>query len=119
QRSGPAASASPSACATSSAWPCAPCDDVGRLFDAAQTALVVAECREWKRPPSMRSSAMRWPPESATATEIAIPACFALATAVSSIFLAPAWVRRLESATNIAGFYRVATFCDDLTLALS
>src|SRR5438445_4959133 len=49
----------------------------------------------------MRSSAMRCPPESATATEIAIPACFAFATAVSAIFLAPAWVRRFESATNM------------------
>src|SRR6185436_2541105 len=42
QRSGPAASARPRACATSSGWPCAPFADVTLLFEAAQTAFVVA-----------------------------------------------------------------------------
>src|SRR5439155_9516002 len=46
QRSGPAASARLSAWAVPSAWPCATWDEVVRLFEAAQTALVVAECRE-------------------------------------------------------------------------
>src|SRR5258708_38810795 len=71
------------------------------MLEAAQTALVVAECREWKRPPSMRSSAMRCPPASATATVIAIPACLALATAVLAVFLGPAGGGGLEVATNI------------------
>src|SRR5205814_5560587 len=44
QRSGPAASARPTACVTSSAWPCAPLAPVARRLDAAQTAFVVAEC---------------------------------------------------------------------------
>src|SRR5258708_11595408 len=52
----------------------------------------------------MRSSTMRCPPASATATEIAIPACRALPTAVSAIFFAPAWVSRLASATNMRTF---------------
>src|SRR5215468_6938612 len=42
-RSGPAASASPIAWATSSGCACAHLAEVGRLFEAAQTALVVAE----------------------------------------------------------------------------
>src|SRR5215831_8980819 len=43
QRSGPAASASPSAWLVSRSCPTAPLADVGRLLDAAQTAFVVAE----------------------------------------------------------------------------
>ena len=101
QRSGPAASASPSACTASSACPCAPWAEVARLFEAAQTAFVVAECAVWKRPPSMRSSRIRCPPASTTATEIAMPASRALAIAVDIIFFAPSLVRRLASATYI------------------
>src|SRR5262249_20188228 len=101
QRSGPAASASPSACATSSACPCAPWDVVERRFEAAHTALVVAECTEWKRPPSMRSSRIRWPPASVIATDTAMPASRAIAVAVAIIILAPSLVSRLLSATYI------------------
>ena len=56
QRSGPAASARPSACVTSRSCPTAPLAVVARLLEAAHTALVVQECTVWKRPPSMRSS---------------------------------------------------------------
>lgn len=45
-RSGPAASARPSAWTTSSCCAWAPREEVGRLFEAAHTALVVAECTE-------------------------------------------------------------------------
>src|SRR5258706_2408787 len=44
QRSAPAASARPSACTVSSSCACAPRAEVGRLLEAAHTALVVAEC---------------------------------------------------------------------------
>ena len=71
---------------------------VERLLEAADTALVVAECTVWKRPPSMRSSAITWPPASTMATETAMPASRARAVAVSTIFFAPASVRRLASA---------------------
>src|SRR5260221_8791812 len=47
QRSGPAASASPSACVRSRSWPTAPLAVVGRLLEAAHTALVVHECSVW------------------------------------------------------------------------
>src|SRR5882724_11525251 len=104
QRSGPAARERPSACATSSAWPCAPFEPVARLFEAAHTALVVAECTVWKRPPSMRSSRMMWPPASTIATETATLASCAFAVAVAMIFLAPAAVRRFASAMYI-GIY--------------
>src|SRR5258708_1531295 len=43
QRPAPAASARPRAWATSSGWPCAPCDEVRRLLEAAHTAFPVAE----------------------------------------------------------------------------
>src|ERR1035437_4702359 len=45
-RCGPAASARPSAWPTSSGCACAPREEVARLFEAAHTALVVAECTE-------------------------------------------------------------------------
>src|SRR5450759_1195960 len=45
-RCGPAASARPSAWATSSGCAWAPREEVARLFEAAHTALVVAECTE-------------------------------------------------------------------------
>src|SRR5258706_11952282 len=95
----PAASFKPSACATSRDCPCAPFDPVGRRLEAAHTALVVAECTVWKRPPSMRSRSTRLPPESAMATVMAMPASSARAMAVAIIFFAPAAVRRLVSAT--------------------
>src|ERR1039458_3780921 len=95
QRSGPAASARPSACAASSSCACAPRAEVMRLLEAAQTALVVDECTVWKRPPSMRSSKIKWPPASAMAIDTAMPACLAASTAVAIIFLAPSIVRRL------------------------
>src|SRR5439155_11144300 len=50
----------------------------------------------------MRSSAIRWPPASAMAHAIAMPASRAWAMAVVIICLAPAWVRRLLSATYMA-----------------
>jgi len=71
------------------------------LFDAAQTAFVVAECTVWKRPPSMRSSSSRWPPASAMATVTAMPASCARAIAVAIIFLAPAAVSRMLSAKSM------------------
>src|SRR5262245_33224940 len=95
QRSMPAASASPSAWLVSRSCPTAPLAEVGRLFEAAHTAFVVAEWTVWKRPPSMRSSTIRWPPASVTAIETAAPACCAVAIAAAIIVLAPAWVRRL------------------------
>src|SRR3954463_11670394 len=49
----------------------------------------------------MRSSTIRWPPASAIATAMAMPASRALATAVAAMVLAPSWVRRLLSATYI------------------
>ena len=101
QRSGPAASASPSAWVMSRSCPTAPFAEVARLFEAAQTALVVQECTVWKRPPSMRSTMMICPPASVIAQEIAIPASRALSMAVAIIFFAPSWVRRLVSAMNI------------------
>ena len=63
---------------------------VGLRFEAAHTALVVAECTVWKRPPSIRSSSSRLPPASAIATVTAIPAFSAPAIAVAIIFFAPA-----------------------------
>ena len=91
QRSGPAASASPSACVTSRSCPTAPFAVVARLLEAAQTALVVQECTVWKRPPSMRSSTITWPPASTMQHEIAILALRASSMAVAIIFLAPSW----------------------------
>src|SRR5512146_695820 len=99
QRSGPAASASPIAWLTSSGCAAAPLAVVGRLFDAAHTALVVEECTVWKRPPSMRSSRIRCPPASAMATATANFASPARPMAVAIIFFAPASVRRLVSVT--------------------
>src|SRR5688572_29113473 len=72
---------------------------VGRLFDAAQTALVVQECRVWKRPPSMRWTRTAWPPASTIAAATAWPAFSAPAVTDSIIFFAPASVRRFELAT--------------------
>src|SRR5262245_52199965 len=95
QRSPPAASASPSAWLVSRSCPTAPLAEVGRLFEAAQTALVVAEWTVWKRPPSMRSSTIRCPPASVTAIDTAAPACCAVAIAAAIIVLAPVLVRRL------------------------
>src|SRR6516162_2394955 len=83
----------------SSSCPCAPSADVERLVEDAQTALVVAECRVWNRPPSIRSSTMTWPPASVTAIEIAIPALRALSIAVAVILFAPSWVRRFVLVT--------------------
>src|SRR5688572_33200420 len=74
---------------------------VGRLFDAAQTALVVEECRVWKRPPSMRWTRTAWPPASTIAAATACPAFSAPAVTDSIIFFAPASVRRFELATYI------------------
>ena len=99
KRSGPAARARPSAWATSSVWPTAPFDPVPRLFEAAQTALVVAEWTVWNLPPSMRSSSIKLPPASTMATDTASFSASALAMAVAMIFFAPAMVRRFESAT--------------------
>src|SRR5271169_1442792 len=69
----------------------------------------------------MRSTRIAWPPASTIATEIAIPASSALAVAVATIFLAPASVRRLASATYMAWSLRiwsarrrVAAFYDDI-----
>src|SRR6267143_2057105 len=101
QRSGPAASASPRACAVSRGCPWPPFAEVGLLFEAAQTAFVVAECTVWKRPPSIRSSSSRWPPASAIATVTAMPASCARAIAAAIIFLAPAAVSRLLSAKSM------------------
>src|SRR5438067_7537941 len=109
-RPGPAASARPSACVTSSGCSCAPRGAVGRRLEAAQTALVVAECTVWKRPPSMRSSTRRCPPASVIATEMAIPAALALSTAVAAIFFAPAWVSRLLFATYMISPSHVLEF---------
>src|SRR5262245_6869222 len=102
QRSGPAASARPRACAVSSACPTAPCDVVFRRFEAAQAALVVAECTVWNLPPSIRSSSIRCPPASTTAIVMAAPRSAALAVAASIIFFAPALVRRRLSAVYMA-----------------
>ena len=85
----------------SSDWPAAPFIVVGRLLEAAHTALVVEECTVWKRPPSMRWTRTAWPPASTMATATAYPAFSALAMAVSIIFFAPASVRRLLLATYI------------------
>ena len=98
QRSGPAASARPSAWVTSRSWPTAPLAVVARLLEAAHTALVVQECSVWKRPPSMRSSTTTWPPASTMQHEIAILASRAFSMAVAIILRAPSWVRRLASA---------------------
>src|SRR5262249_27257949 len=103
QRSAPAASASPSAWLVSRSCPTAPLAEVGRLLEAAQTALVVAEWTVWKRPPSMRSSTIRCPPASATAIDTATPACCAVTIAAVIIVLAPALVRRLLSAMFMDG----------------
>ena len=86
QRSGPAASARPSACVDVEVLPDrALAPRSARLFDAAQTALVVQECSVWKRPPSMRSRMMTWPPASTMQHEIAIPASRAFSMAVAII----------------------------------
>src|SRR5262249_57778206 len=61
----------------------------------------VGECTEWKRPLSMRSSRIRWPPASVIATDTAMPASRAIAVAVAIIVLAPSLVSRLLSATYI------------------
>src|SRR5690349_9561411 len=106
QRSAPAASARPIACDTSSVLPVAPVAPVVRRFEAAHTALVVAECTVWKRPPSMRSRSTRWPPASTIATVIATPASCARASAVAMIFFAPAPVRRRPWATYMSSSSR-------------
>src|SRR5687767_4971948 len=74
---------------------------VGRLLDAEHTALVVHECRVWKRPPSMRWTRTAWPPASTIAAATAKPAFSALVVTDSIIFFAPASVRRFELATYI------------------
>ena len=78
--------------------PHAPLAEVGRLLEAAHTALVVQECTVWNRPPSMRSRMTTWPPASTMQHEIAILASRALSMAAAIILRAPSWVRRLASA---------------------
>src|SRR5688572_6830029 len=74
---------------------------VGRLLDAAHTALVVQECRVWKRPPSMRWTRTAWPPASTIAAATANPAFSAPTVTDSIIFFAPASVSRLLFVTYI------------------
>src|SRR6201999_4199541 len=101
QRSGPAASANPSACVTSRSWPTAPFAVVARLLEAAHTAFVVQECSVWNLPPSIRSSTTTWPPASTMQQDTAILASRAFSSATAIIFFAPSWVRRLVSAKYI------------------
>src|SRR4030095_461287 len=73
-----------------------------RRVDAAQAAFVVAECTVWNLPPSIRASSIRCPPASTMAMVTEAPCCAALRVAVSSIFFAPALVRRRLSAMYMA-----------------
>ena len=99
QRSGPAASARPSAWVTSRSWPTAPLADGDALVGGGAHRLGGARnarCGSARRPCARARSGGRR--RRRPRTEIAIPASRALAMAVAIIFFAPSWVRRLASA---------------------
>ena len=89
QRSGPAASARPSAWSRRGPGRPRPWPWSARRLEAAHTALVVQECSVWKRPPSMRSSNDHVPAGIDDAAGDRDLGLAGLVEAVVMIFLAP------------------------------